>query len=67
MDTNLGENHPNFTYAKKSKPVGNNENKRNKICQICGDMSLGYNFGAITCESCKAFFRRNALRHKVLP
>ncbi|XP_045189324.1 nuclear hormone receptor HR96-like isoform X3 [Mercenaria mercenaria] len=35
------------------------------ICQICGDRALGYNFDAITCESCKAFFRRNALKTKV--
>lgn len=26
--------------------------------------ALGYNFNAITCESCKAFFRRNALTKK---
>uniref|UniRef100_A0A1I8FCC7 Nuclear receptor domain-containing protein n=1 Tax=Macrostomum lignano TaxID=282301 RepID=A0A1I8FCC7_9PLAT len=30
-------------------------------CTVCGDKALGYNFDAITCESCKAFFRRNAL------
>lgn len=35
-----------------------------KICGICGDKALGYNFNALTCESCKAFFRRNALRNK---
>ena len=33
------------------------------LCQVCGDKALGfYNFNAITCESCKAFFRRNAYR-----
>ncbi|CAF0897756.1 unnamed protein product [Adineta ricciae] len=32
------------------------------ICVVCGDSALGYNFDAISCESCKAFFRRNALR-----
>ncbi|KAK9747312.1 Zinc finger, C4 type (two domains) [Popillia japonica] len=35
-----------------------------KICGVCGDKALGYNFGAVTCESCKAFFRRNALSQK---
>ncbi|CAG2113556.1 unnamed protein product [Medioppia subpectinata] len=32
-------------------------------CVVCGDKALGNNFGVITCESCKAFFRRNA--HKI--
>jgi len=31
-----------------------------KICGVCGDRALSYNFDAISCESCKAFFRRNA-------
>ncbi|XP_052865682.1 nuclear hormone receptor HR96 [Anopheles cruzii] len=35
-----------------------------KICSVCGDKALGCNFNAITCESCKAFFRRNALSTK---
>ncbi|KAL8616587.1 hypothetical protein ACOMHN_036619 [Nucella lapillus] len=33
-----------------------------KICLVCGDKALAHNFDAITCESCKAFFRRNAPR-----
>ncbi|XP_065095896.1 nuclear hormone receptor HR96 [Ochlerotatus camptorhynchus] len=35
-----------------------------KMCSVCGDKALGYNFNAMTCESCKAFFRRNALSTK---
>lgn len=35
-----------------------------KVCGVCGDKALGYNFNALTCESCKAFFRRNALAKK---
>lgn len=37
-----------------------------KICGVCGDKALGCNFNAITCESCKAFFRRNALTQKTM-
>ena len=36
-----------------------------KICGVCGDRALSYNFDAITCESCKAFFRRNAPKNLV--
>ncbi|XP_013392881.1 nuclear hormone receptor HR96 isoform X2 [Lingula anatina] len=40
------------------------KNKEDKVCGVCGDSALGYNFDAITCESCKAFFRRNAFKEK---
>ncbi|UJR09463.1 hypothetical protein I4U23_013701 [Adineta vaga] len=33
------------------------------ICRICGDVARGMNFGVITCMSCKAFFRRHALKN----
>lgn len=36
-----------------------------KICRVCGDKAYSYNFNVITCESCKAFFRRNANKDKV--
>ncbi|XP_054169199.1 nuclear hormone receptor HR96-like [Oppia nitens] len=35
--------------------------KDGSICLVCGDKATGKNFGAITCQPCKAFFRRNAL------
>ncbi|VDM34401.1 unnamed protein product [Hydatigera taeniaeformis] len=38
-----------------------------KKCAVCGDHAVGFNFGAIACESCKAFFRRNALRATMPP
>ncbi|CAL2034304.1 unnamed protein product [Caenorhabditis brenneri] len=45
---------------------GDKESKRvaNKVCRVCGDKAIGYNFNVITCESCKAFFRRNANNEK---
>ena len=39
--------------------------KNDKICGVCGDRALSYNFDAISCESCKAFFRRNAPKNLV--
>lgn len=36
-----------------------------KCCLVCGDRASGYHFDALTCESCKAFFRRNAFRQSV--
>ncbi|XP_013141779.1 PREDICTED: nuclear hormone receptor family member nhr-8 [Papilio polytes] len=46
--------------SQKKEPTVNLQ----KICLVCGDKALGYNFNAISCESCKAFFRRNALATK---
>ncbi|CAF1560434.1 unnamed protein product [Rotaria magnacalcarata] len=42
---------------------GERTEKRDLQCTVCGAKAFGYNFDRITCESCKAFFRRNALRN----
>ena len=55
----------NSSLALPASTGTNTETKMPKICAVCGDKALGYNFGAMTCESCKAFFRRNALSNKV--
>uniref|UniRef100_A0A8R1I5U6 Nuclear receptor domain-containing protein n=1 Tax=Caenorhabditis japonica TaxID=281687 RepID=A0A8R1I5U6_CAEJA len=34
-----------------------------RVCTVCSDRANGYNFGVLTCESCKAFFRRNAAKY----
>ncbi|CAG2100008.1 unnamed protein product [Medioppia subpectinata] len=34
-------------------------------CVICGDQSKGRNFGVISCESCKVFFRRNGKQNTI--
>lgn len=44
----------------------NNDNEQRyrpqKYCAVCGDKAIACNFNAVTCESCKAFFRRNAFK-----
>ncbi|XP_052821695.1 estrogen receptor isoform X8 [Octopus bimaculoides] len=46
--------------ANSAEAIKSRKNKEDKYCGVCGDRALGYNFDAISCESCKAFFRRNA-------
>ncbi|CAD5220246.1 unnamed protein product [Bursaphelenchus okinawaensis] len=33
-------------------------NEVEDVCKICGDKPIGFNFGVITCDSCRSFFRR---------
>ncbi|MFH4983649.1 hypothetical protein AB6A40_010358 [Gnathostoma spinigerum] len=56
---------PNTCVSPGTETVADDSRRRQKTCRVCGDHATGYNFNVITCESCKAFFRRNALRPKV--
>ena len=55
----------NSGTSTNSGPNGGTTLDKTKLCSVCGHKALGYNFNAVTCESCKAFFRRNALKSKV--
>ncbi|UJR24841.1 hypothetical protein I4U23_006210 [Adineta vaga] len=45
-----------------SKIENTKRRKADLTCVICEGSAFGHHFGQITCESCKAFFRRNALQ-----
>ncbi|TNN59293.1 Nuclear receptor subfamily 1 group I member 3 [Liparis tanakae] len=34
------------------------EEEEPNACVVCGDLANGFHFNALTCEGCKAFFRR---------
>ena len=38
---------------------------KSNICQICGDKANIFNYGALACQSCKMFFRRNSVHPEV--
>jgi len=47
-----------------SEEITSKQQQVNK-CLVCGDIARGINFDVMTCMSCKAFFRRNAIRDNV--
>jgi len=38
---------------------------KSSICRICGDQARIINYGTLSCQSCKTFFRRNGFRPEV--
>ncbi|CAF1616839.1 unnamed protein product [Didymodactylos carnosus] len=59
----IGEEEKQINDHTKHKERKVESSKKNLKCFVCGAKALGYNFDQISCESCKAFFRRNALRN----
>ncbi len=62
--SNTNHHHQQQQQQQQRLLVGRKKND-GLICSICQGPAHGYNFDAITCESCKAFFRRNALKSNV--
>ncbi|CAF1552205.1 unnamed protein product [Rotaria magnacalcarata] len=49
------------TICSTTNTNGEIEKNSDLSCVVCCAVAHGYNFDTISCESCKAFFRRNAL------
>ncbi|UJR26347.1 hypothetical protein I4U23_007680 [Adineta vaga] len=66
----LDMDHDSYDSVKDTRQQRGLNHVRKKIealtCSVCESLAHGYNFDAITCESCKAFFRRNALKADVI-
>ncbi|CAF4143197.1 unnamed protein product [Rotaria sordida] len=43
------------------------EFNKNKCCQVCGDKANIFNYGALSCASCKTFFRRHGFHPEDIP
>ncbi len=51
-----------------SSPPKINDNKcliKLNSCKVCGDKARVNNYGALSCQSCRTFFRRNGFRPEV--
>ncbi|CAF3964555.1 unnamed protein product, partial [Rotaria sp. Silwood1] len=73
LDNVVEDNTPSSSEIHQYQPPAlshnnaENESKESNFeCCVCGGPAYGYNFDQITCESCKAFFRRNAFRDMVI-
>lgn len=57
---------PNQANSSPNNVNANQRYRPQKYCAVCGDKAIACNFNAVTCESCKAFFRRNAFKEQRL-
>ncbi|UJR09154.1 hypothetical protein I4U23_013402 [Adineta vaga] len=61
-DVEFSHSHIKTIQTEAHSPSPKKHKTGSLTCVVCGSAANGYNFDAITCESCKAFFRRNALK-----
>jgi hypothetical protein len=64
---NVEFSHSNIKNVQSEAQLSNHKKLKtgSLTCVVCGAPAHGYNFDIISCESCKAFFRRNAFKDPV--
>lgn len=52
-----------FTTQKKRGP--DKKVQEGELCAVCYEQATGFNYGALTCNPCKSFFRRTILENNL--
>ena len=70
MNNTIAAASANLILSNYNNAMASNANVTNPYvldeskCHVCGDKSTGSHFGGISCESCKAFFRRSVQKNR---
>jgi hypothetical protein len=60
----MASKRPLFALSIRDNQIQNKFTKLD-LCLVCGDKASIINYGALSCSSCKTFFRRNGFNPKV--